>query len=267
MQKYSPSLADDHNFYSCPILFPTKPNTSFNMNPEDQNINSGIAYTKGQSISLLSRSDRPDNNLVVVIIECIRVGKGIPSQTVIVRVSNSNDSENTTRFAKFYDPSFFTPDPNTFEGSAGEYMKTAHAKKVESYERMKKFQGISVPRFFGDYQHMKENGESVDVILLENVPVRSLDKFRPPKNEMELLQTQCETALCHVHSCGVVHNDICAENILWNRDDGRVIICDFANATTRDVFEGASHVLEYYISIDDGYLSWTLKNMYTDVIQ
>lgn len=98
---------------------------------------------------------------------------------------------------------------------------------------MEKLQGISVPRFFGHYQHIKGNGECVDLILLEYISIPRLSTIHDlPTNEIESLRTQCMDILNQIHACGVAHNDIGRHNIFWNRSERRVIIYDFALATT-----------------------------------
>lgn len=237
--------------------------TRFQMNPADVDVQLDMPYTSGKSISLLSRSRRPDDQLNVVIIESIHVGDHIRSQTVIVRVLDWNDdTKNTKLFAKFFDFSYYTPGESEFEGSAREYMEWLHRNEVESYKRMEKLQGISVPRFIGDYKYMKENGEFVDLILLDNVSVPRLDTFHNlPENEIEILGVQCMNAVDQIHSCGIIHNDIGGRNVFWDRDKQRVLICDFASARRFDEFLGGEKVLDYYKIRDRMWMQCAVKRI------
>ena len=48
-------------------------------------------------------------------------------------------------------------------------MKAQLMNEVNSYERMKTLQGISVPEFIGHYEYVKENDERVGLTLLEYI--------------------------------------------------------------------------------------------------
>ena len=213
-------------------------NENSQMNQTQNDVHGVSSYTIGMSISLLPRSRGMNDPLTVLIVKPIHIGHG-RSQTVIVRVSESSDDSkrNGIFFAKFFDPSYYTPEKGEFNGSGKEYMNWQLTNEVKSYERMKNLHGISVPRFFGHYQYIKGDGEYVDLILLECISVLSLDTIHDlTTNEIESLRTQCMDVLNQIHACGVVHNDIAGRNIFWSQYEGRVIICDFALAATFDDF-------------------------------
>ena len=207
------------------------------MNPTHTDVVPTDLYSIGKSISLVSRFDAVANSqFTVVIVKLIHVGK-IPSQTVIVRVSNSSrdDKRAGEYFAKFFDSSYYTPDKGEFEGSAKEFMKAQLMNEVKSYERMKTLQGTSVPEFIGHYEYIKEDDERVGLILLEYIKSPRLDTVHGlSTNEVESLRIQCLAVLNQIHACGVVHNDIAPRNMFWNRNENRVIVCDFASAETFD---------------------------------
>lgn len=206
------------------------------MNRTQNDVRYTISYTVGMSISLLPRSPGVGDRLTILIVEPIHTGHG-RSQTVIVRVSEPLDDNkrNSKFFAKFFDSSYYIPEKGEFDGSGKEYMTWQLSNEVKSYKRMEKLQGISVPRFFGHYQYIKEDGECVDLILLECISVPRLDTFdNLTTNEIESLRTQCIDVLNQIHACGVVHNDIAGHNIFWNRYEERVIVCDFALAAIFD---------------------------------
>ena len=48
--------------------------------------------------------------------------------------------------------------------------------------------------------------------------------------QLRKICAQLLSALAHVHKVGVVHNDICSDNVLYNRDDGRLCLIDFGSS-------------------------------------
>jgi serine/threonine protein kinase len=200
----------------------------------EEKVDCSSPYGIGKSFTLFPRSSATDRELLAQIVKTIHVGNK-RSQTVIIRVTNGADATERELFAKFFDPSFYTPHDSEFTGSATEYMEQQCTNEVNSYQRMKTLQGTSVPRFIGRYEYTKEDGGSVGLILLEYISAPLLiTAYDLQPNEFEILQIKSVEAIELIHACGVIHNDVAAHNIFWDRDKCRLIVCDFAMADTFD---------------------------------
>lgn len=260
-QEYEYTVPDPHFIYRPLLVISCK---SFHMGSWVNDTNHDGPHSLGKSILLQSPLHGLLDQLTVLVIRPIRIGHE-RSQSVIVRVTESNDMVKrvATFFAKFFDSSYYTPDTGEFVGSAEEFVKWQLTNELESYERMEKLQGISVPRCFGQYVYPKEGGECVNMILLEYISFPLLQTAHGlAANEWEGLETQCTDILKQIHSC--VHNDITGHNIFWSGEENRVIICDFATALIFDNAvddEEQNRVVVACKARDTTYMSFTLKEM------
>ena len=145
---------------------------------------------------------------------------GLTSDTVVV--------------AKIYDPRQYTVRGDEWIGPSSTYMKYLYNNEVTAYRQLNILQGNTIPRFLGEFTYHPTAGEVVDLILLEYLrapPFQSVDCLG--RDEKILLKEESDRFLDVLRSCGVSHNDLRAENLLWDSQTGFWAL-DFEDATFND---------------------------------
>lgn len=191
-------------------------------------------YSAATRLTLRSRSG---NEYVPV-----NVAKTLSSnrnQTLLVTVIATEPASTTvdelkpgsTVVAKIYDPRTYRVRGDEWEGSSASYMTHLYNNEVQSYHRLKALQGKQVPRFLGEFVvDLPDCGETISSILIEYIDVETL---RPPNEimgiERQRLEASATSLLENLDSCGVSHNDIRRENVLWDGRDGLWVV-DFGDA-------------------------------------
>ena len=133
-------------------------------------------------------------------------------------------------FAKFFDPSFYVPELGEYNGTSKQYMTFQTMNEVNAYKHLESLQGSGVPRFFGHYKYMKDAEELIDVILLEKINAPSCATLQGL--DFPQIKRLSQGLIRHIHSCGVLHNDIATRNMFWDFHGRGLIICDFSAANT-----------------------------------
>src|SRR5713226_1137821 len=124
--------------------------------------------------------------------------------------------------AKIYDPVFFDNDKTEWDDPFV-LRDLAVSCEVEAYQRLKPLQGMKVPRFYGYFAAAvpAQQGRTVYIILLEEVPGRDLRVVVPPdvtENVCAKHKDAIIDATLHLHfdilACGVDQQDMQSRNVI-----------------------------------------------------
>jgi len=193
-------------------------------------------YAKETTIALSPNHYPTGNTITAKIVKHVQVGRERRSQATIIRITDTPNKTDIGKefFAKFFDPAYYIPE-GEYPNNPNEYMKFQTNNEVIAYERLKDLQGITVPRFIGRYLYGKNEHEHVDVILLEKIDAPCCATLKGlSSTETALIREVGESLIGKFHLRGVVHNDIVARNMFWDRHNERLIICDFSAAVMLD---------------------------------
>src|SRR5436190_9934044 len=176
------------------------------------------------TIMTLKAANRPP-----VYIEIIRqraVGDHRRSQVVVARLVKGHlcggDPKKSILpvgselIAKFFDPKW--------AGNSVEHSNRAKNNEIESYKRLRHYQGSEIPIFYGKYEPSKWQMHSVEVLLLEFITDLSLNHFNPKKAtsaDIAALKFGAFSTLDRIHRKGVYHHDLARGNVFWNMQSKR----------------------------------------------
>ncbi len=126
--------------------------------------------------------------------------------------------------AKIYDPVFFDDDETQWDDPFILH-DLAVSCEVEAYQQLRPLQGTKVPRFYGYFTVAvpTQQGRTVYIILLEEVPGRDLHAIVPPdvtenvcaKHKGAIIDAALHLAF-DILACGMKQQDLQPQNvILW----------------------------------------------------
>lgn len=195
-------------------------------------------YSVGNRLTFRPRTS--DNmSLSVKVVKIISSNR---SQTLLVTVLPAESSQRTFNgldasadiVAKIYDPTRYNVRGDEWTGSSATYMRHLHKNEMTAYQRLGSLQGKSVPRFLGEFTYHPAGGDAIHLILLEYIhapplpPIESLGS-----EERSILKDASNNLLNKLRFFGVSHNDLRADNLLWDRQSGLWVV-DFEDATCDD---------------------------------
>jgi serine/threonine protein kinase len=175
-----------------------------------------------------------DSNTFEVIIEqCLNVGLNRRSQVLLVRLAKprNDDLLHPKYLAKCFDWSFCSTD------EAAEHEKTPQAycaqrwsSEVNSYTKLREYQGVHIPEFYGSYNYQTKSGYAHAILLgvIEGSNLKSMQRSSFTPDELSQIEDESHRILDCFHSRGVYHRDIQPSNIFWDpKTNRRLMVCDW----------------------------------------
>jgi serine/threonine protein kinase len=149
-------------------------------------------------------------------------------------------------------------DDDDWTGSTAEFCSQFFLLETRAYAQLASLGGAEIPLVYqicsiGPYHAIIF--EYIDQVNLSQYVVESVE-------EMQLLQSQGDSALAKVHANGVYHGDIRADNILWDGSTQRFVLLDFDLAIVFGTDQGSHvenwkkmdcsafyHILRHYVKL------------------
>jgi hypothetical protein len=159
----------------------------------------------------------------------------------VLQAAKNNEAsvaEGSTVVAKLFDPKY-TPVDWVRPRDPALVCNESKDVEIHAYHKLSSLQGSLVPQFYGEYKYRPktEAPEVISVLLFQFIPVPALATYANvtlSPHKLEALRLCAWAAQAQIHSHGVYHRDMEAQNLLWNSDTGSLTLVDFENAIFED---------------------------------
>jgi serine/threonine protein kinase len=204
--------------------------------------------------------------LDIEITKHLAVGRDRRCQVLVVRIVNGGSADPNTFVAKFYDPTFCADvEPAEWPGGREQFCASCRSNETKAYKTLNQLQGTDIPIFYGEYKYQPPNDapsqfSSAYAILLEVINHCTLGDIEPhdlAADEKGTLKDRGFALLDNIHSLGVYHHDIRADNLFWDRKK-QLKLGDYEFATFKN--ERTTDRITEWVALDKGQLISMLEH-------